>query len=340
MPRWHHTYILRSSPTVIVPEGAEPGQTLMVRSPDGQQLTYAVVPPESEAGDSFSVQFPTYNPDEIVIDAEAAQPKGCGSALESLLLPTPELVQVTAVYDEPDDTVERRAGGDSDRAAGDERDADGREDPSGLGNFLQNIMSAVSEDESAYGNIEKKESKSAKTATTKPDTIDAKDELSVEVLTEHKLLLVQVPRGLPAGATLHVEIPGENRTVEATVPEGVTSFHIAYTPRARRTAAAQPRPESLLKSARKVTPMAPMPEDKPESDGKRQKLLLVRVPPGTPAGTTIHVSVPDEPGRILAAMVPSGDIREFHVSYESKVGVDPPPLRSFLPTFSPYQNGI
>jgi hypothetical protein len=42
------------------------------------------------------------------------------------------------------------------------------------------------------------------------------------------------------------------------------------------------------------------------------------VPKGTAAGTTLHVSVPDEPGRILAAKVPPGNVREFHVSYQAR----------------------
>jgi len=50
----------------------------------------------------------------------------------------------------------------------------------------------------------------------------------------------------------------------------------------------------------------------------RQTLMLVQVPPGCPAGTTLHVSVPNEPGRILAAMVPNGNVSEFHVSYEAR----------------------
>ena len=32
----------------------------------------------------------------------------------------------------------------------------------------------------------------------------------------------------------------------------------------------------------------------------------------------MHVSVPDEPGRILAAKVPPGNVREFHVSYQAR----------------------
>jgi hypothetical protein len=50
----------------------------------------------------------------------------------------------------------------------------------------------------------------------------------------------------------------------------------------------------------------------------KRKLLLVRVPPNTAQGATLHVSIPDEPGRILAAIVPPGNLTEFHVSYEPR----------------------
>jgi hypothetical protein len=65
----------------------------------------------------------------------------------------------------------------------------------------------------------------------------------------------------------------------------------------------------------------------PPSKPKR-KLLLVRVPPNTAQGSTLHVSIPDEPGRILAAVVPPGHLTEFHVSYEPRkkaVARKPPP---------------
>jgi hypothetical protein len=49
--------------------------------------------------------------------------------------------------------------------------------------------------------------------------------------TKQKLLMVHVPEGVPPGATLQVEIPGEDRTLAAQVPPGVRTFHVAYTPR-------------------------------------------------------------------------------------------------------------
>lgn len=139
--------------------------------------------------------------------------------------------------------------------------------------------------------------------------------------TSQKLLQVQVPPGLPPGATIFVEIPGENRTVAAQVPPNVTSFHVAYTPQLYGMSIPPPT------QARAV--VVPRPQ------AGREKLLSVRVPPGTPPGTTLHVSVPDEPGRILAAQVPPGNVSKFHVSYVPSEHVAP---RGMLPPASPYKS--
>ena len=136
--------------------------------------------------------------------------------------------------------------------------------------------------------------------------------------SNQKLLLVHVPPGIPAGALMQVEIPGEDRTISAQIPPGAESFHIAYTPRV---------PVPTSSNASSFTAMPPPPLQAPSTVVSKQnrakspkghKLLLVRVPPGTEAGTTLHVSVPDEPGRILAAQVPPGNVQEFHVSYEAR----------------------
>jgi len=49
---------------------------------------------------------------------------------------------------------------------------------------------------------------------------------------------------------------------------------------------------------------------------KQHKLMLVKVPLGTTAGTVLHVAVPGEPGRLIAATVPAG-ATTFHVAYAS-----------------------
>lgn len=126
-----------------------------------------------------------------------------------------------------------------------------------------------------------------------------------EQQSHQKLLLVHVPSGVPSGSTLQVEVPGEDRTLAAQVPPNVSSFHVAYSPR----------------SSPKATTSSPRLSFSPRSGAQpqpKQKLLLVRVPAGTTPGTTLHVSVPDEPGRILAARVPPGNVSEFHVSYQPR----------------------
>jgi hypothetical protein len=138
-----------------------------------------------------------------------------------------------------------------------------------------------------------------------------------------RLILVEVPPGLSAGQTMHVEVPGENRTLSVQIPPNVDTFHVSYTPRYQQPLS----PPSFVQNQNQILSRQQSPTG--------QKLLLVRVPPGTPAGTTLHVSVPDEPGRILAAQVPPGNVSEFHVSYEAR----PPGLRrGMLPPANPYAN--
>lgn len=74
----------------------------------------------------------------------------------------------------------------------------------------------------------------------------------------------------------------------------------------------QPLPTPISPPQRQPTTVAP-------SSTNNQKLLLVRVPPGTSAGSTIHVSIPDEPGRLVAATVPP-NVSEFHVAFTPNDG--------------------
>lgn len=102
-----------------------------------------------------------------------------------------------------------------------------------------------------------------------------------------KIMKVQVPPGITAGSILHAHVPGGNRTIAVQVPPGVSEFHVAYDD-VGVDAAPQPPVE--------------------------QKRLLVRVPPGTPPGTRMHVTIPDEPGRVISATVPP-NVTEFQVAY-------------------------
>eukprot|EP00977_Amphora_coffeiformis_P001812 scaffold353_cov185-Amphora_coffeaeformis.AAC.40 len=325
----------RKKVSVIVPQGSYPGQALMVRSPDGKQVTQAVVPNGCGPGQSFSVTFPTFQPEIHVLDVEEAE-AGCVYDIDRFLTPTPSIPEVIAIAITDDDD-------ESEAFVVDARNNDN--------NSIQDLQ------EEREGSVQKKETgfmiffggaddddglnpcPSMGAATAPPRISNSFAECKpVPEAEQQKVLLVHVPKGVSAGSTIHVEIPGENRTVATTVPEGVKSFHICYTPR--------PLPK-LVPPTRRQMQLAPRPEHKmqsatsqryPTETTGQQKLLLVRVPPGTRAGTTIHVSVPDEPGRILAAVVPAGGVNEFHVSYEARIPPADPPMRSFLAPTSPYRN--
>jgi hypothetical protein len=156
-------------------------------------------------------------------------------------------------------------------------------------------------------------------AVPAPRTVTPPAPTVVSQSGQQSLLLVHVPPGVQPGSVIHVEIPNEGRTLAAQVPPGVQSFHVAYTPKQIHVPAQTP----VLAHA--AVPV-PAPHHSPiqasssplgQTSG-RQNLILVNVPPGCAAGTTLHVSVPNEPGRILAAVVPPGNVRQFHVSYEAR----------------------
>ena len=142
---------------------------------------------------------------------------------------------------------------------------------------------------------------------------------------QQRYLLVNVPPGTPAGTTLHIQVPGENRTLAAEVPRGVSSFRVAYTP---RTTSNQSPPPAL--------PQEKQLQRQSSSNGSiGQKLLSVQVPSGTRPGSTLHVAVPDEPGRILAAQVPPGNLKQFHVAYIPRT-LRETTQEGFMPPADPY----
>lgn len=111
------------------------------------------------------------------------------------------------------------------------------------------------------------------------------------------LLRVQVPPGAAPGSTIHLQVPGENRVIAAQVPPNCTEFHVQYESRVHH------------KQTHNIT-------SHESNSPPGQKLLLVRVPAGATTGNTLHVQVPNEPGRVLQAQVPPGQLKAFHVSYQ------------------------
>jgi len=121
---------------------------------------------------------------------------------------------------------------------------------------------------------------------------------------ESALLNVCVPPGTPVGSTIYVQIPGEKRTIAATVPPHVTEFQVAY----EKQVATQTSNGSIHHQ---------QPKTILNNTTNREKLLKVKVPPGSAPGSTIHIQVPGEGGQVIAATVPHG-VSEFHVSYQEQ----------------------
>lgn len=308
----------------------------MVRSPDGLQVIPAIVPKGCQPGETFHVKFPTRSKpasqDELYAEPGCV---GAVNALDNLLTPEldadiPEVVATLLNGDdeEPRAPVNTKDDNNSIREAPDMTPIDllDAEDSRGQDPDPTLVDLVGREDD---GDLSPSPA-NAKT-TSPPYSPPAGEE------SEQKVLFVRVPPGMPVGSVIHVEIPGENRTVAATVPTNVSSFHVCYTPRPQPLLAPPKGHAQVQRDFRQ----APRPEYAPpqfqsddayygtQSESSRviagtrpafpeQKLLLVRVPPNTAPGSTVHVSVPDEPGRILAAIVPGGGVREFHISYQSR----------------------
>ena len=163
---------------------------------------------------------------------------------------------------------------------------------------------------------------------------------------------VVVPPGVSEGQAIQVAVP-DGRVIAATIPPGMTNGSTFIVEIPAQTAvlsdksalqssnayqdvdvlpppisgAPQSTPMSMPSSNPLPVPVpvpASMPSPQPAiNDGisnlsaaecNHQTLILVKVPPNTKPGTTIHVKVPGE-STIIAAQVPSG-VDEFHVAYD------------------------
>lgn len=370
--------------TVLIPDDVYEGQTLMVRSPDGQQVIPACVPKGYGPGETFVVQFPTKLSQPSSTTQEYHPEPGCVNVLDNLLTPNPSYPEVTAMpieKQEPRDEARSPVGYDDNNSirdspettlidlysnhhqGGDEEFSDppkayADQDPAAMN--LVDVCDVDDDDDEDRSRSYDHHHRPPSPAATAPPSLSnsfgaikllppmAKNvsgpHTSPDIIeeVEQKVLLVRVPSGMPVGSIIHVEIPGENRTVAATVPDNVSFFHVCYTPRPQPLL--YPRSKEQQLATRGVRQIAPRPEDAPPQQQSQphqprtaaaqsnannvisgvppqrpeQKLLLVRVPPNTTPGSTVHVSVPDEPGRILAAIVPPGNVREFHISYVSR----------------------
>jgi hypothetical protein len=326
-----------------------PGQTITVMAPDGSRTVKASIPEGLEVGDSFLVRLAkpirrdTRHIGKDASENPESQPK-FASALDGWLSPA----EVSDKADITDVTTPVR----DNKSLEQEPEEPAVSNPSFMDAFTGMCSSSVdppktqlkeltnddtsrqSPQEAAPADPQNDASDSTMKETTSDSISKSKEPSAVSpprlpepnnrIQENHQqLILVHVPPGLSAGKTMHVEVPGENRTLSVQIPPNVDTFHVSYTPRQNQHAMSPPPPSTYTQNQNVSRQQSPT----------GQKLLLVRVPPGTPAGTTLHVSVPDEPGRILAAQVPPGNVSEFHVSYEARPAGF---RRGTLPNSNPY----
>lgn len=327
MTRWD---LLRSALltnlSVTVPDGASGGSLIQVFSPDGKKSVPATVPAHLDVGDKFTINLEENNVQEAGTFSQV---------LNNLLSPAPE------VMSEPVAVPQRRPASPVRTPSPAARPASPVARPSSPA--VRSAASAARSDHKQHVQGERIDAEVSRvTAVSDKEQRDAGDDIAKspsllealdsfftpttekeeqEEVPQQKVMLVHVPPGVEPGETMQVEVPGENRTLAVVVPPHATSFHLTYTP---KKAKAMPR-SSRPQQAPGVFVSRPAPPS--------QKLLLVKVPPGTGEGATLHVSVPDEPGRILAAEVPPGNVKEFHVAYKPRTR---PAMRGMLPPANAY----
>ncbi|EEC50383.1 predicted protein [Phaeodactylum tricornutum CCAP 1055/1] len=324
--------------SVTCPAGVRPGQMLQVNSLDGTRAVHALVPEGVRPGQTFIVEFPPQKVFGRVMQAEPVKPPpSFENSLDDWLTSEAQVPVATEQRnEETHGTLQPVPAWVAPSSAAPKRNEKGeaREPPvspklpeNPVQSFLEKIEDFLAPTPDVVPAPMPKKSmartKEGKKGTTRerkrPEVLARKDAVESrrqpsppQSEAQQKLLLVHIPPGLTAGSFMQVEIPGEHRALMITVPPNTTSFHVAYTP-----LQAPPMTSAVSRtSATSHTPVTPQPVP------ANQKLLLVRVPSGTSAGTLMHVSVPDEPGRILAAQVPAGNVTEFHVSYEPHPRVD------------------
>jgi len=159
-----------------------------------------------------------------------------------------------------------------------------------------------------------------------------------------RIIAAPVPAGLDSGSMFHVKYPKlqeESFPPQAPTPSPNTHESAASAPLEEpdRTVGAQPLPFSTDAQANTVASAPSFPRQEESANMQystdaqtntvasapsfpRQEessnMLLVKTPPGTAPGTTIHVQIPGE-NRVIAAVVPDG-VSEFYVTYEPRQG--------------------
>ena len=281
---------------MTVPQGVSPGQTIQVAAPDGQLIS-AVVPAGMGPGSSFTMQYPSSM--AVVPDATTHV--------------TPVPPPAAAIPVDPITQKPIRAFPVNEK----EQEQSNEEE-------IQEPITATLVEEN-----DEQTSKLVKSSppATAPTVYPNNPTIPQNAANNQRFLHVQVPPGTPAGSTIHVQIPGENgRMLAAVVPPGVSQFQVAYEPQIpAQTPVVVPSSAVAPPPATTVFPSNSMPQTTYASNypntnpicyppqPSNQRLLLVKVPPGTPPGSRLRVQIPGE-NRMIEATVPPG-VSEFHVAY-------------------------
>lgn len=226
---------------VTVPEGVAAGQTIAVMAPDGSRLVKATIPHGLNPGDSFLVRLATPIQSDV-LGAQPIQPPGgqptFADALDNWLTPSPDTAVVASVhhhgYEKSEHTVAEAVATPVHETSTPAlvspqiQQAPTQQVPA----VQQQMPVRQVSGQPVNAHVEQAETRQEHDVRNPPLTNSSPPQASIQTSpSNQKLLLVHVPHGMPAGATMQVEVPGENRTLTAQVPPGAQSFHIAYTPR-------------------------------------------------------------------------------------------------------------
>eukprot|EP00339_Tiarina_fusa_P017810 CAMPEP_0117039918 /NCGR_PEP_ID=MMETSP0472-20121206/27974_1 /TAXON_ID=693140 ORGANISM="Tiarina fusus, Strain LIS" /NCGR_SAMPLE_ID=MMETSP0472 /ASSEMBLY_ACC=CAM_ASM_000603 /LENGTH=400 /DNA_ID=CAMNT_0004750519 /DNA_START=44 /DNA_END=1247 /DNA_ORIENTATION=+ len=265
---------------VTVPEGLHAGQMIHVKHPDGSgRLIGAQIPEGMSAGSAFYVRAP---PRKVALPPPVAAPVSVNEPVKSSGPPSPPMPMAHAEPLNPYSSAPP-------------------DEPSVP--FSQ-CLDTPGDIPTAH-RMQHTSRPSAPPAPETPRRQTPGKKIQPATSNNLALLRVRAPPGVAPGSTILVQVPGENRKIAAKVPPNCTEFHVQY----------QPQTKAVNSNTISNTPsLVPQAAAAPP----RQKLLKVNVPPGLGPGDFLHVQIPGEPGRLVKAQVPPGNVREFNVAYEPR----------------------
>ena len=186
-----------------------------------------------------------------------------------------------------------------------------------------------SEHQSSHSNVNETVGRKVQVSVVVPPGVSEGQTIQVAV-PDGRMIAATIPPRMTNGSTFIVEFPAETATLTdpsaVQSPNGYQDVNVLPPPISgapQSTPLSMPSSNPLPVLPAPIPVPASMPSPQPAiNDGisnlsaagsSHQTFILVKVPPNTKPGTTIHVQVPGE-STIIAAQVPPG-VDEFHVAY-------------------------